>query len=179
MFQFAALYTWTQDKDLPFFVQDEKYFKKYEKQIKQMFSEGIVPNSIDMVAIHRRLTDYVGNPYYIDLGHHQHADINDNYYMRAMAEFPPDTKFLVFSDDVETAKQEPMFQGEQFHFPNGTEIEDMNMMASCKGIIGANSSFAWWGAYLSGAEKIIFPKQWFADINNEKFIGVLPEWKRL
>lgn len=179
MFILAAHFTWSAESGEPFFVQDEKYFEKYKDQIKQMFSEGIVPNSIDKVAIHRRLTDYVGNSFYIDLGHHAHGKLEDNYFMRAMALFPPDTKYLVFSDDVETAKKEPMFQGEQFEFPNGNEIEDMNMMASCKGIIGSNSSFSWWGAYLSGAEKIIFPKQWFSDINNEKFIGVLKSWTRI
>jgi hypothetical protein len=72
-----------------------------------------------------------------------------------------------------------MFQGDRFEFPNGNEVEDMNMMASCKGIIGSNSSFSWWAAYLSGAEKIIFPSQWFADKNYEQYIGLQKTWIRI
>lgn len=179
MFLTAAHYARCKESGEHFFVQDEKYFAKYKDDIKQMFSDDIVPNSIDKVAIHRRLTDYVDNSFYIDLGHHEHEKLEDNYFIRAMSLFPPDTKYLVFSDDVEKAKQEPMFQGEQFEFPNGSEIEDMNMMASCKGIIGSNSSFSWWAAYLSSAGKIVFPRQWFSDLNNEQFIGVPSTWTRI
>jgi len=179
MFILAAHYARCRETGEHFFVQDEKYFEKYKDEIKQMFSGGIVPNSIDKVAIHRRLTDYVGNSFYVDLGHHEHQKLEDNYFMRAMALFPPDTKYLVFSDDVDRAIEEPMFQGKQFEFPNGNEIEDMNMMASCKGIIGSNSSFSWWSGYLSEAEKIIFPRQWFSDLNNEKYIGLPNTWVRI
>ncbi len=179
MFLTAAHYARCRETGEHFFVQNEKYFEKYKNEIKQMFGSGIVPNSIDRVAIHRRLTDYVGNNFYVDLGHHEHQKLEDNYFMRAMAMFPKDTKFLVFSDDVEKVKKEPMFQGEQFEFPNGNEIEDIHMIANCKGIIGSNSSFSWWSAYLSGAEKIIFPRQWFSDLNNEQYIGLLNEWIRI
>lgn len=182
MFEFAALYAWTQDQGIPFFVQDEKYFKKYEKEIRRIFGEGIYPNSVDRVAIHRRLTDYVGNSYYVDLGHHQHQDLADNYFVRAMAEFPEGTQFTIFSDDIETAKKEPMFQGTQFQFSEGrSDVEDMNYMANHKGLIGSNSSFAWWAAWLGEApgRKVIMPKQWFSDSANEQFIRIPERWMRL
>lgn len=180
MFILASHYTRTRDNGEHFFVQDEKHFEKYKDDIKAMFSGNIVPNSVDRVAIHRRLGDYKGNTFYVDLGHHEHENLSDNYYMRAMAEFPEGTKFTVFSDDIEQAKKEPMFQGEQFEFSEGrNDVEDLNYMASHKGIIGANSSFSWWGAYLSGADKIIFPKGWFSNINDDQFIGVKKEWLRL
>lgn len=180
MFIFAAHYARCADSGEHFFVQDEKYFEKYKYQIRQMFSAGIVPNSIDKVAIHVRLTDYVGNSFYVDLGHHSHADMSDNYYVKAMAEFPKDSKFLIFSDDIEKAKTMPMFQGEQFEFSEGkTAVEDMNTMASCTGIIIANSSFSWWAAYLSQASKIIAPKQWFSNPADDQFIGIPSEWLRL
>lgn len=188
MFMMAALYTYCRDNNYPIFVQDEKYFAKYKDEIKAQFSEGIVPNSVDRIAIHRRLGKnpinpqepaYDQNPFYFQLGHHEHEDLKDNYFMRAMALFPNE-KFTVFSDDIERAKKEPMFQGEQFEFSQGrNEVEDMNYAASHKGIIGSNSSFSWWFAYLSGADKIVFPKQWFSRLEDEKFIGIPESWVRI
>ena len=181
MFILAAHYARCREEGIHFFVQDEKYFEKYKDEIKQMFGIGIVPNSVNRIAIHRRLTDYVGNSFYVDLGHHEHQKLEDNYFMRAMALFPNE-KFTVFSDDIETAKKESMFQGEQFQFSEGrSDISDMNYMASHKGIIGSNSSFSWWACYLSSlpGDKIVFPKQWFSDLENEKFIGIPKEWVRI
>lgn len=191
MFLTAAHYARSRREGTHFFAQDEKYFEDYKDEIKAIFSEGIVPNSIDRVAIHRRLTDYVGNSFYVDLGHHAHQKLEDNYFMRAMREFPEGTKFLVFSDDIETAKKEPMFHekpgepgepGEQFEFSEGkSAVEDMNLMASCKGLIGSNSSFSWWAAWLGETpdKKIIFPAKWFSDPNHEQFIGVPKRWIRM
>lgn len=188
LFQMAALYAYCRDNNYPIFVQDEKYFAKYKDEVKAQFSDGIVPNSVDRVAIHRRIgknpinpqePSYDQNPFYFQLGHHDHEDLKDNYFVRAMALFPSE-KFTVFSDDIERAKKEPMFQGEQFEFSEGrNEVEDLNHMACHKGIIGSNSSFSWWGAYLSGADKIIFPSQWFSDQANERFIGIPKTWIRL
>lgn len=191
LFQMAALYSYCKDNDYPIFVQDEKYFAKYKDEIKQLYGTNIFPNAVDRIAIHRRLGKnpinpeepaYSDNPFYVDLGHHEHQKLEDNYFMRAMSQFPGGTEFTVFSDDIERAKLEPMFQGEQFEFSEGrNEVEDLNFMASHKGIIGSNSSFSYWGAYLSGAsgDKIIFPKRWFSNIEDEKYIGLPPNWTRV
>ena len=175
------------DNNYPIFVQDEKYFKKYEAQIRQLYGDGIVPNSIDRVAIHVRRGKnpinpdepaYSENPFYENLSHHLHEDMSDNYYVRAMAMFPNE-KFLVFSDDIEWCKQSPIFK--DCEFSHGTEIEDMNMMASCKYNIIANSSFSWWAAWLNPYPNkiIVAPKQWFADIKNESLIGIPSTWTRI
>jgi hypothetical protein len=39
-------------------------------------------------------------------------------------------------------------------------------MTMCKGHIIANSSFSWWGAWLSNSERVIAPKGWFEGSNN-------------
>ena len=185
MFMMAALYAYCKDNDFPIFVQDEKYFGKYKDEIVKLYSEGI--GFIDKVAIHVRRAKnpinpqepaYSENSFYVDLGHHLHEDMSDNYYKRAMALFPGE-KFLVFSDDIEWCKNSPLFEG--CEFTHGTEIEDMNNMASCKHQIIANSSFSWWAAYLNPnpEKKIVAPKKWFSDPNNEKFIGIPDSWKRI
>ena len=45
---------------------------------------------------------------------------------------------------------------------------DMCMMSMCNGHIIANSTFSWWGAWLSGANTVA-PKQWFGPRG-------MPEW---
>ncbi len=166
MFQFAYIYSQFKKKKIPdFYVQDAKYFDKYRDEVRQLYGQGI--ESVDMVAIHVRRGDYVKNPFYVDL-------METEYYSQAMAEFP-DEDFIVFSDDMEWCKRQPLF--DQCEFSEGkSEVEDMNLMAGCKGIIMANSSFSWWAAYLSNA-KVIAPKAWHPDgVERTK---LLKEWKTL
>jgi hypothetical protein len=164
LFQYAYLYSKFRTGQIPdIYVQDEKYFSEYKDELRALFGGGIEP--IDMVSLHVRRGDYIGNPFYTDL-------TKTDYYERAMAEFP-DAKFLVFcadrqpkSDDktdMEWVKER--FQGPQFQFFQGKdEIEDFNAQAGCKGHITANSSFSWWTAYVGGG-KTITPKasDWFSD----------------
>ena len=186
MFMMAALYAFCRDNNYPLFVQDEKYFKKYEREIRELYSVGIPPTQ-NRVSIHVRRAKnpidpnepaYHENSFYVDLGHHLHEDMSDNYYVRAMALFP-DEEFIVFSDDIDWCKKQPMFK--DCLFAHGTELEDLNQMASCKSNIIANSSFSWWAAFLNkNPDKIVIaPKQWFADINNEHLIGIPKKWIRI
>ena len=153
MFQGAYIYAQMLDGVIgDIYVQDPKYFEKYKNQIVRLYGGGI--GYIDRVAIHVRRGDYVGNPFYVDL-------TKTDYYQRAIAEFP-NAKFLVFSDDIDFCKK--YFIGEQYEFDESDEITALNRMASCTGHIIANSSFSWWGAYLSPhTKKIIAPKLWYSD----------------
>ncbi len=166
MFQFAYIYGQMKLEYIPdFYVQDPNYFDHCKDEIKALFSEGIT--KIDQVAIHVRRGDYVNNPFYVDL-------IETPYYRDAMALFPGES-FLVFSDDIEWCKKQKIFQHCEFS-EGRDEIEDLNLMASCKAVITANSSFSWWGGFLCKG-KVIAPEAWYADgITRTK----LPEeWKRL
>lgn len=190
MFQMAAFLAYCWDNNYHFFVQDEKYFKRYEPQIRQLFGDGIVSNSIDRVAVHVRRAKnpinpdepaYSENPFYENLSHHEHAQDMDNYYVRAMAKFPGE-KFLVHSDDIEWCKRCDLFQGRNFEFSDKkTDVDDLNSMANCKHIIGANSSMSWWAAWLGEypGRRIIFPKKWFANPEDEKYIGIPSRWERI
>lgn len=188
MFQMAAFFAYCWDNNTHFFVQDEKYFKRYEKQIRELYSEGIDQRNRGYVGIHVRRAKnpinpqepaYSENPFYVNLMHHLHKDMSGNYYVRAMALFP-EYKFKVFSDDIEWCKQQEIFKGCEF-VEGGTEISDLNEMASCEHNIIANSSFSWWAAWLNpNPNKIVVaPKQWFANLENEKFIGIPEIWKRI
>jgi len=162
MFQYAYLYSQKRGGRIPdIYVQNYEYFDMYSDEIKQLFGQDIVKNNY--VAIHVRRGDYVNNPFYVDL-------MKTDYYKKAMAEFA-NGDFMVFSDDIEWCKRQDIFKG--CSFADGNEVESMNFMAGCQGIIMANSSFSWWASYLSNAT-VIAPKQWFSDGTS---IKLLPEWK--
>ena len=140
LFQYATLFALSQETQSDFYFQDEKWFGKYEEQIKQLFGAGI--GYRDEVSIHVRRGDYLQLE-------HIYPDISKtDYYEKAIAMFPGD-KFLVFSDDIEWCKSYPAFQGERFSFSEGNdEVQDLNQMASCKHHVCSNSTMAWWGSYL-------------------------------
>lgn len=154
LFKEAYLYAQVREGNIPdLFLQDEKYFKKYADEIKQRFGARI--GKIEKTAVHIRRGDYMGNPFYVDL-------FRDFYYERAMREFPGEP-FLVFSDDIEWCKKQDLFRGSEFS-EGKTEVEDLNLMASCTNHIIANSSFSWWGAYLSPHNgRVIAPRKWHSD----------------
>ena len=164
MFEFATLYSHAKDLGVDFYFQDEKYFKKYEDDIRKMFGEGV--GFIPYVSIHVRRGGnpnlpeeprYSENPFYVNL-------CETDYYDRAVAMFPND-KFVVFSDDPEWCLKK-LGDDKRFQImEGGTEIEDLNTMASCKSNIIANSSFSWWAGWLNpNPNKIVVaPKNWYTD----------------
>ncbi len=178
MFQMAALLKWTSDNNIPFYVQGEKYFEGYEDAVRKLYGTGI--SYVDRVSIHvRRAANPVDatEPAYSENAFY--AKLDDDYYVRAMALFPGEN-FLVFSDDIEWCKQNPIFFGCEFS-EGKTELEDMNLMAGCKHNIIANSSFSWWAAWLNTnlEKKVIAPARWFADPSNEHLIEIPSSWKRI
>lgn len=167
MFQMAALYTWSKDMGVDYYFQDEKWFKKYEKDIRKMFGGGI--GFDDRVAIHVRRTDMTTNNFDINLS-------ETDYYERAIKKFPND-RFLIFSDDIGWCKNN--FINGRYDFSDHTEEEDLKLMASCKSHIIANSSFSWWAAWLGKKDNqvVICPEFEYID-HKERRIRP-PEWIRL
>ena len=175
MFQMAFILSKYWDGEIPdYYLQDPIWFEHHRDKFKMMFGAGITP--IDQVSIHVRRggnpsnvdePKYSENPFYVNL-------YNTEYYENAMEQFP-DADFLVFSDDIEWCKEQPLFKDCEFAEGND-EITDFNLMAGCKGHIIANSSFSWWAAFLSG-NKTVAPKQWFTD--KIERVGFSKEWIRI
>src|SRR3990167_7446626 len=122
MFQGAYLYSQMKDSNIPdIYVQDIKHFEKYQEDIRKWFSDGI--GYLPYTAIHLRRGDYVNNQFYVDLA-------QTGYYIDAIKLFP-NTKFLIFSDDVDFAKI--YFEGDKFAFDESADgVEVLNKMASCE-----------------------------------------------
>ena len=164
MFQMAYIYAQFREGNIPdIYLQDPKYFNKYRNEIRQLYGQG---EKDERVAIHIRRGDYITTHknFYVNL-------IDDGYYARAMEHFPNE-RFLVFSDDIEWCKK--VFKDLPCDFSEGKSVEeDLKLMSGCKGVIMANSSLSWWGAYL-GSGQVIYPKKWFKD--GVQRVGFLKEW---
>ena len=126
------------------------------------------PNS---VMLHVRRGDY------LTWAAQRHGVLPVGYYQEAAKQFA-NPHFFIFSDDDSYSLPLP--------YPmtriRCTPHEDLHLMSLCKHAIIANSSFSWWGAWL-GADKtggkVIAPKQWFAQ-GNEDAQDIVPErWLRL
>ena len=179
LFQIAYLYAQVKDGLIPdWYLQDEKYFSKYADEIKKLFGEGI--GYLSQVGVHIRRAGnpldtndpkYSENPFYVKL-------CDGDYYERAMSMFPGE-KFLVFSDDPGWCKEKFKDNPNVQVMDKGNEVEDFNLLASCKSQIIANSSFSWWAAFLNPNEgkMIIAPKQWFSD--GIQRIKLPDEWIKL
>lgn len=156
MFQIAYLYALTKKGVIPdIYVQDPSHFEFCKDDIKRMFGDNIIKED-DYVGIHVRRGDYVNNPFYVDL-------MKTDYYKKAMAEFPDNTTFIVVSDDVKWCSEQPIFKDNNCKYSlYQDELKDLNLMAGCKGLIIANSSYSWWAGYLNKG-KVVAPKAWYTD----------------
>jgi hypothetical protein len=54
----------------------------------------------------------------------------------------------------------------------GREDADIFLMKFCRAHILANSTFAWWGAWLSNSNLVIAPEKWYS---NGMAHGIIPE----
>jgi len=155
--------------------QSEKYFSDIKDVIRKEFTVKGMPDPInesylgeirdcESVSVHIRRGDYVSNP----TTNQVHGFLGLEYYQRAMnamLEKIGNPHFFVFSDDPEWAERNIKANAPITYVKhNGTKnYEDLRLMSTCKHHIIANSSFSWWGAWLSLDEEmfVIAPKRWF------------------
>ena len=153
------------------FFQSEKYFKHIEEEIRSDFtfrSEILDPCATYMeehtnsISLHVRRTDYIPNKA-------NHYNLGLDYYEKALDKFSTDREVIVFSDDPDWCKEQALFQSDRFLISeSGYNAADMCLMSYCTSHIIANSSFSWWGAWLSGSKDVIAPVKWFGPNNLDK-----------
>tara|TARA_R110000824_G_scaffold72893_5_gene185741 strand:+ start:3307 stop:4083 length:777 start_codon:yes stop_codon:yes gene_type:complete len=157
------------------YFQSEKYFKNYKKELRELFSLDYtkilffldsLPQNKDMTSIHVRRGDYLKFP-----GIHDTCSLE--YYKNAM-DIIGDNNFIIVSDDIEWCKEN--IKGENIYYsPFTDEIDDLLLISSCKNKIIANSSFSWWGGYLSTVtSKVIAPKKWFGVSGPKEQSDIIP-----
>lgn len=178
--------------------QSEKYFASIAPTIRRGFTLR-EPLSVhaqkleteirsgESICVNVRRGDFIT----VERSAKEHGFVGLEYYQKGIEVITSRVKnprIYVFSDEIEWCRQNVKFPAR----PNmpvmyvGNEYdgkkfgEYLHLMSACKHFVIANSSFAWWGAWLaSNPDKIIVaPRQWFASGAPER--GVVPEgWLRV
>jgi len=150
-----------------------KYFDHYSETIRNelrvntpLFGQNQLTieemQSCNSVAVHFRRGDYVNEKKY-------NTDLNicsTDYYKRGMryiAEHTLNPVFYIFSNDISWIKKNVIFEYPVKYMEyNNPAHEDLRLMYNCKHFIIPNSTFSWWGSYLSdNPDKItIAPSYW-------------------
>jgi hypothetical protein len=137
----------------------------------------------EAVSLHVRRGDYVDN-----LETHQyHGVCGPEYYenaQRVLLEHLGKIELFVFSDDPDWVERNLRFLAPATlvrHNPPERDYEDLRLLSLCRHHIIANSTFSWWGAWLSShAEKrVIAPKRWFSSAKHSTADLIPPDWTQL
>jgi Glycosyl transferase family 11 len=172
--------------------QSYRYFEHCEQRVRTAFSfpppttrsEALLSDIHDRtsVAVHVRRGDYLAPKRAARFG------VLPLEYYRAAIELilrqVADAQFLVFSDDAAWCK-EAFAENPSVAVPDRARdvppYEDMFLMASCKHVVVANSSFSWWAAWLNPNPNkvVVAPRRWFRDPSLDTSALVPPGWLRL
>lgn len=161
---------------------NEAYFKEFRERLVSEFTllkpltsdQELLLNEIrsnNSLAIHIRRGDYLKPE------NKAYAVIRDDYYDKALAyiqERTDNLNIFVFSDDIEWCRREfsqianVTFVDEDI---SGDPYVDLELMRNCKYFIIANSTFSWWGAWLSERKDkiMIAPDMWYGEKKDDDF----------
>lgn len=154
------------------FWQSEGYFKDIESVIRSefKFKQSVVNemlpflplfNFTKAIAIHVR--------HFNDQHHINQGNVNDDYYKRSILYFQqqiPDAEFWLFSDNPQSA----LLKFKDFNVKclpislvvkEGNEVKELFLMSQFRNFIIGNSTFSWWGAWLSDFcdKKVVAPAE--------------------
>lgn len=150
------------------YFQSERFFKHVEKEIRILYDFGreikekardVFPkNNLPKLAIHIRRGDYVSNT-------DNHTMLPVSYYQKGINTITSEVgnvHYMIFSDDINFCKG--LF-GEHEHitYIDQDAHTSLCLMSWCDHFVIANSSYSWWGAWLSSNPRktVVAPKDWF------------------
>jgi hypothetical protein len=128
--------------------QNERYFNA--NLVREIFKIKKIDMPENSLVMQVRRSDFINNPshFYCDL----------DWYKKALNNFQ-NYKLFITTDDKNWC--EDNFKEYNPEMIDGDEIHHLSVVSSSKKLIISNSSFGWWGAWLSDTENVICPKVWF------------------
>lgn len=169
------------------FFQSSKYFSKHRDVLMNIFD---FPPTIEQticetygaifkdttVFVHARKGDYTLNT-------KVHTNLPLSYYEEAknrMKHTIVNPTFVVTSDDYIYWSSTDIFKNESVVYFSESDILTFYMMTRTKHCIIANSTFSWWGAYLSQSNDVIAPSDWFGSDGPKDYNDIYEaNWKQL
>ena len=98
--------------------------------------------------------------------------LTGNYYKKALVHMP-DRRVIVVTDNIERAKE--TIKG-PYEFISNSPIVDFYLLSNADYMVGSNSTFATWAAWLSRA-KAVFPWHWMAAGETQSAADIyMKEW---
>ncbi len=174
--------------------QSEKYFKSIEGILRKEFLLAAEPcdharrilagmQEGTAVALHVRRGDYVTSPRTSST----FPVCPPEYYREAAARLAGRAgglHFYLFSDDPDWVRENLRLDHPSTvvtHAPGCPEHQDLFLMTRCRHHVIANSSFSWWGAWLSSGEGkiVIAPRRWYHREGIDTSDLVPESWVRL
>ena len=165
--------------------------------LQEAYPEWMLDPNVNKTSVHVRAGDYLNHPQIFPVP-------TDKYYQTAAESIEVDTKFLVFSDNIDYAKTKLHYLPGEVIFVNGVsrpvEVKhrkgepqdqwDMFLMMNCQQHIIGNSTFSWWGAFLANSNRVHYPSVWWGpkinakdsrgiDIRKSWVDGIPTEWRKV
>jgi hypothetical protein len=150
--------------------QGEKYFPK------RMPSLNVPSIPLPYTFLHLRFGDFKGTIHDLDMIHYYRKAILASIYDH------PDQPFLVFSDDMEKAREFLEPYGIEYAESSAKNALDvLKGMAACRGGICANSSLSYLGACFQkrGFGSVFMPQIWVKGIDKLQMTGYFPIWAKV
>jgi hypothetical protein len=182
------------------YLQSSKYFGSdaIRDEIRELFRPSdemietirrkygvLIENRDRVIVVHARRTDYLRNEYIINV----HGPLTASYYKEAvkrMCEGIQNPIFLLVSDDtkfwMDIFREVPEFCNNLLYvLDNENDINTIVLLQQFCHYIIANSTFSWWGAWLSrNAKKVIAPSKWFGPLGPNVYEDIYEEsWIRI
>jgi hypothetical protein len=176
--------------------QSELYFKDIESTIREEF-KFIPPTDSLNTNVYKQITEKNKNSiaihyrFFVDPNSISDSNISKIYYEKALVEIEKrieDPHYFIFSDrPTEAIKILALPTSKYTLVSHNTDdsmaYADLWLMSNCKHFIIANSTFSWWGAWLSNSiNKIIIAPNYFIEnpVGSWNFKGQLPDtWLKL
>lgn len=173
--------------------QSEGYFKDVEQTIREDLR--IIPPTD---ALNQRMADKIRKSEAVALhvrwfdspGSMEDHNASAKYYHRAI-EFMENSiespHYFLFSDDPDAARRKFDLPKARVTFVSHNQGDenayaDLWLMTQCKHFITANSTFSWWGAWLSGGmgKVVVTPSKLIGNVTAWGFDGLIPKnWIQL
>lgn len=166
------------------YFQSQKYFSHIRGELLEDFEfiddiqnpcKEMIENVNSPISLHIRRGDFLINSA-------NHYNLTLDYYEKALSNFDSEREVIIFSDDPQWCKEQSLFSGDRFLVSESeSPYTDLCLMSMCSDFIIANSTFSWWGAWLSQNKNktVIYPSEWFGQNNNDKSTKdlFLEEWR--